>query len=263
MSPPPKSQKKVHYEPETFGHKSHSSRDSGIGTSSSASRSDRASSGTSAAERFAYQEIEDQRFNMRALQEALDAANDKIASLQLKIASLNEELGESNKDRRSLKKQNSYLIDQLDRLEKQHDKKSSSSSSFSTSSSGDKKATSDSKLRRNSTTSRAHSTSPRSRYPPLDTSSSILDSSHSGSYTTTSTPRDAYRRPTGLQSSTSSWQAPYSPPPAAPQPPPNPTSSMYPPGVSYSMRSQPVYASSITRSDIVYPNDGLYHPRPL
>ncbi|RFU24998.1 hypothetical protein B7463_g11338, partial [Scytalidium lignicola] len=256
MSPPPKSQKKkVHYESDTKGHRSHSSRDSGIGSSSSASRSDRASSGTSAGDTFTYQEIKDQRFNIRSLQEALDAANDKIAQQQALIDSLNADLAESNKERRSLKKHNSNLTDQLEKLQIASDKQ-----------------------RRNST---SYPTSPRTRYTADSSSTSGATqeshaiSEHSSQRWSTAAQLssrsrdDSYRRPSSIQISPSRREVPAplysSPPPAAPQPPPNPASPMYPPGyagVTYSTRTQPVYSAPITRADI-YPNDGLYHQRPL
>ena len=105
----PKS-KKVHYERGTTKgskhsshHRHHSSRDSGVGSSSA---SDRASLGTNPNEyEFDERQVEDQRYNLSVVQEALDAANEEIKHLKALNASLNESLAESHKENRTLKKE--------------------------------------------------------------------------------------------------------------------------------------------------------------
>ena len=110
--------KKVHYERGTKGsekHGRHHSRDSGIGSSSA---SDRASLGTSPLDEspFNYRQIQDQRQSLTALQEALDAANDKIRHLQSDNAKLNVSLAESNKENRALKKERIELLNNVEDL---------------------------------------------------------------------------------------------------------------------------------------------------
>ncbi|CAL3962599.1 hypothetical protein PZA11_000286 [Diplocarpon coronariae] len=109
-------QKKVHYERGTKSgsHHHRSSRDSGIGSSSA---SDRASLGTAANESsFDSRQIETQRHNLRAVQEALDAANDKIRQLEAGAARLNALLADSNKENRLLKKEKSELYNRVEHL---------------------------------------------------------------------------------------------------------------------------------------------------
>lgn len=118
--------KKVHYKRGTKGenekshHRHHSSRDSGFGSSSA---SDRASLGTSPLDEspFNYRQIQDQRNSVAALQEALDAANEKVRQCEEANARLNASLAESNREVRSLKKErlelekkNDDLMDELE-----------------------------------------------------------------------------------------------------------------------------------------------------
>ncbi|RDL40977.1 uncharacterized protein BP5553_00956 [Venustampulla echinocandica] len=123
FSPKPK---KVHYSSTTKGGKSHSShshskghshkasRDSGVGSSSA---SDRASLGTSPNESpFNSQEIQNQRHNPTALNEALDAANERIRELEEKNAQWNSLLSESNKENRLLKRERNDLLNDVDDL---------------------------------------------------------------------------------------------------------------------------------------------------
>jgi hypothetical protein len=110
--------KKVHYQRGTKGEKSHDrhhSRDSGVGSSSA---SDRASLGTSPLDEspFNYRQIQDQRHSLTALQEALDAANERIRQLQSDNSKLNASLAESNKENRSLKKDRIDLLNKVDEL---------------------------------------------------------------------------------------------------------------------------------------------------
>ncbi|PBP25665.1 hypothetical protein BUE80_DR003325 [Diplocarpon rosae] len=116
-------QKKVHYERGTKGgshhhhhhhhHHHRSSRDSGIGSSSA---SDRASLGTAANESPHDRQTETQRHNLRAVHEALDAANDKIRQLEAGAVKLNALLSESNKENRLLKREKSELCNRVEDL---------------------------------------------------------------------------------------------------------------------------------------------------
>jgi hypothetical protein len=110
-------QKHVHYDRGTKGGKTHghrSSRDSGVGSSSA---SDRASLGTAPNESsFTQQQIEDQRHILSAVQEALDAANERIKSLEAQSAQLNALLAESNKENRLLKREKTDLHNKVEDL---------------------------------------------------------------------------------------------------------------------------------------------------
>lgn len=102
--------KKVHYTSTTKG-KSSSSRnkfkdsgdtDSGIGSSiDSSSRASRASFDDESP--FDSQELQNQRHNPNALNEAFNAANERIRRLEDNVADLNEELKESHREIRLLK----------------------------------------------------------------------------------------------------------------------------------------------------------------
>jgi hypothetical protein len=92
-------------------HHHRSSRDSGVGSSSA---SDRASLGTAPDSPFTYQQVEDQRHILGAVQEALDAANEKIRQLEAANAKLNSALTESNKENRLLKREKGELLNKLD-----------------------------------------------------------------------------------------------------------------------------------------------------
>lgn len=92
-------------------HRHRSSRDSGVGSSSA---SDRASLGTAPDSPFTYQQVDDQRQILGAVQEALDAANEKIRQLEAATAKLNASLSESNKENRLLKREKAELHNELD-----------------------------------------------------------------------------------------------------------------------------------------------------
>jgi hypothetical protein len=92
-------------------HHHRSSRDSGVGSSSA---SDRASLGTAPDSPFTYQQVNDQRQILGAVQEALDAANEKIRQLEAANAKLNTALAESNKENRLLKREKADLHNKLD-----------------------------------------------------------------------------------------------------------------------------------------------------
>jgi hypothetical protein len=108
--------KKVHYESGTKGGKSHahrSSRDSGVGSSSA---SDRASLGTADESPFTHEQFEDQRHILSSVQEALDAANEKIRGLEASHFKLNTALTESNKQNRLLKREKEDLFNKVEDL---------------------------------------------------------------------------------------------------------------------------------------------------
>lgn len=106
------SSKRVHYERGTKGgsHSQRSSRDSGIG-----SASDRASLGTGVDDTvFSYQT--NQRHDVDALREALDAAYATIKQLQSSNKTLSDSLAESNKENRQLRKEKGGLLDKVEEL---------------------------------------------------------------------------------------------------------------------------------------------------
>jgi hypothetical protein len=108
--------KKVHYESGTKGGRSHahrSSRDSGVGSSSA---SDRASLGTADGSPFTHEQIEDQRHILSVVQEALDAANEKIRLLEASRAKLNDAFTESNRENRLLKREKGDLLEKVENL---------------------------------------------------------------------------------------------------------------------------------------------------
>ncbi|EKD16729.1 uncharacterized protein L3040_001468 [Drepanopeziza brunnea f. sp. 'multigermtubi'] len=123
MSSSPKQKKSVHYERGTKGSSHHhrSSRDSGVGTSSA---SDRASLGTPT-ESFNSSQIEAQRHSLRAVQEALDAANDRIGQLEASTAKLNVLLSDSNRENRLLKREKADLHNKIVELKEdlEHEKR--------------------------------------------------------------------------------------------------------------------------------------------
>ena len=248
-------QKKVHYERGTKGGKSHhshrSSRDSGVGSSSA---SDRASLGTAPEHDspFSYQQIEDQRLNLSAVQEALDAANERIRKLEAANENLNGLLAESNKENRSLKKEKKDLLDQIEELvvDLDHEKR----------------------INRREASPRTGTAAP------------------SGSRRTTPPRREADHRPRREDERSqgsrgerrTSWKEMPVPlferaPPSAPQPPPNPFAprpssvSYMPTTVSYAPTTAayapaPVFGIApppAPRSNDPYPNDGRYHPYPI
>jgi septal ring factor EnvC (AmiA/AmiB activator) len=88
-----------------------SSRDSGVGSSSA---SDRASLGTAPDSPFTYQQRDEQRQILGAVQEVLDAANEKIRQLEAANAKLNTALKESNQENRLLKREKAELHNKLD-----------------------------------------------------------------------------------------------------------------------------------------------------
>ncbi|CZS96310.1 hypothetical protein WAI453_009872 [Rhynchosporium graminicola] len=116
--------KKVRYESGTKGSSSSShhhrssrdERDSGIGSSNA---SVRASLGTGIAHNSSSlnaSEIAAQRHNLRAVQEALDSAHERIRECEVEKANLSAMLSESNKENRLLKKEKSDLCNRVEEL---------------------------------------------------------------------------------------------------------------------------------------------------
>lgn len=113
--------KHVRYTSSTKGPSSHRSRDSGIGSSHS-------SQGASLGTAEAY-DAEDQRRSPRALQNALNAANDRINQLEEANERFNKLLKEKSRDRRSLEgeredllAENSLLKQDVDKLKKDNER---------------------------------------------------------------------------------------------------------------------------------------------
>ncbi|PVH83589.1 hypothetical protein DL98DRAFT_585478 [Cadophora sp. DSE1049] len=102
-----------HYERSTKRHRHHKSRDSVIGRSVA---SDRATQGSTVTDPLNDCQVEDQRGNLRAVQEALDAAYDRINDLEANNASMNESLTDSNRENRALKKEKIGLIGEKEDL---------------------------------------------------------------------------------------------------------------------------------------------------
>ena len=248
--------KKVHYERGTKGEKSHrhhNSRDSGVGSSSA---SDRASLGTSPLDEspFNYRQIQDQRLSVTALQEALDAANDKIRQLQGDNAKLNSSLAESNKENRALRKERLDLVTKVDELLEDLDEERRATEKFRREASPRTggAAPSTSKTERRTTPPRRESTDSRP--------SRRDDERSQGSYNG----RTTYMP-----------QAPQAPPAQNPFTPLSPISTRassvsYPVGaVTYApapvgYTTSPIYSSAPPpASSGRFPNDGLYHPYPL
>jgi peptidoglycan hydrolase CwlO-like protein len=266
--------KKVHYERGTKGEKSHrhtSSRDSGVGSSSA---SDRASLGTSPLDEspFNYRQIQDQRLSVTALQEALDAANDKIRQLQGDNAKLNSTLAESNKENRAFKKERLELLNKIDDLiddleyEKKANEKFRRESSPRTSAAAPSKT---SKTERRTTPPRAEPRPASSRRESADPRPSRRDEERSERSEKSERSAGSYGRTTYVPTATQGppSQNPFMPLPTNPARTPSvsyaPSAVTYAPApVSYT--TSPIYTSpppSATSSR--FPNDGLYHPYPL
>lgn len=270
-------QKKVHYERGTkggrssHGHRSSGSRDSGVGSSSA---SDRASLGTSPKidTAFSYLDIENQRNRLGAVQEALDAARERIQLLEAANANLNAQLTESNKENRALKRERIELLDKLSpsnndlKDEKKRNHKSKRESSPRTG------VAAPSKTERRTTPPRNESRDAESPHYE-DERSRSSHTARRGSWRELPVPLyDGDRPPT----------APYSPSTASsttnpfmPNPPrPSPISVAYTPSAVYPTSPTVTYASmpsayttlpplpSHSSSDR-FPNDGRYHHYPL
>jgi hypothetical protein len=227
-------EKKVHYERGTKEDKSsyRHSRDSGVGSSST---SDRASLGTPPKDvPFSRHQIENQRYNLSAVQEALDAAYEKIRQLEQSTARLDDALADSNKKNRQLKREGMELMSQVEALTKE-----------------EKRSRRESRTERNSPPRRDEQQPPSPRR--------IEEGSQTGPRRTTIRRESVHERLPTVP------QAPYNP---APNPfTPRPASGSYivpvgvhgPPSVTYS----PAALAYNPTPSPKYPNDGLYHPYPL
>jgi len=275
---PNSTKKKVHYERGTKGSSHHhrSSRDSGVGSSSA---SDRASLGTTPnnSTPFSNSQIETQRHNPRAVQEALDAANERIRKLEISHQKLDDALTDSNKENRTLKREKAELHDRVEALLDDLDRERERSERY----------------RQQAQIQVSSSSSSRNSPPRSSPRSSPRNSREIEEAATASYHRESGRR--------SSYQQPQPMYPAAPQPPPNSApnpflpsprnSSSGAPGVVFapertvnyapstlSYSSSPVYAHAPlpiqTRGSSRYEsgsvsgkgssvNDGKYHLSPL
>ncbi|KAL5318774.1 hypothetical protein ACEPPN_013840 [Leptodophora sp. 'Broadleaf-Isolate-01'] len=211
-SPNTNKQKKVRYEAGTKGsssshhhhhsHRSSRDQDSGVGSSSA---SDRASLGTtpnaypsSSQQPFSSQQIETQRHNLRAVQEALDTANERIRQYEARTAELNAALSDSNKENRLLKREKSELFNQIRDLQDDLEVERKRNERI---------------VRRESTAS-VSSSSRNSPPPPLRSSprnSREIEAAAAASFARESARRMSYQQ--------QAQQGMY--PPTAPQPPPN------------------------------------------
>ena len=250
--------KKVHYERGTKGsekHGRHDSRDSGFGSSSA---SDRASLGTSPLDEspFNYRQIQDQRHSLTALQEALDAANEKIRQLHSYNAELNASLTESNRENRSLKKANNELWKRVDVLtyDLEDERKANEKSHRESYSRTGGVAPSSSKTERRTTPPKKERTEPRSRHHDDERSHGSY-SEHRTTFVPTASPSPPTLNPFKPHSpiSTRSPRGSYVPGPVAYAPAP----------VAYT--TSPIYSSPVSSatSSQYPPNDGGYHPLPV
>jgi len=249
--------KKVHYERGTKGEKSHrhhNSRDSGVGSSSA---SDRASLGTSPLDddSFNYRQIQNQRLSVPALQEALEAANERIRQLQGDNAKLNASLAESNGENRAFRKERLELLSKVDDLMDELEDERKANEKFRRESSPRTGGAAPAPRTERRTTP------PRREEPRTsrrDDERSERSERSQGSYGRT----------------TYMATAPTSPPsqnPFLPQPPVSirtpsvsyaPTAVAYAPApVAYS--TAPVYSPPPSATSSRFPNDGLYHPHPV
>ena len=244
--------KKVRYERGTKGGTSHhshrNSRDSGVGSSSA---SDRASLGTAPEHdsSFTHRQIEDQRLNLSAVQEALDAANERIRKLEASTERLSGLLAESNKENRSLKKEKRDLLDHIEDLDADLDYER--------------------RFNRREASPRTSAAAPSGsrRSPPRREA----DSRRSRREDERSEGTHGERRSSWKEMPVPLYDGPRTPP-LAPQPP-RPSSVSYPPTtVSYvpgtvSYAPNPVFGMAspppAPRSTDPYPNDGRYHPYPV
>ncbi|KAG4433740.1 hypothetical protein IFR05_010766 [Cadophora sp. M221] len=232
-------QKKVRYEAGTKGsssshnhHRSSRDQDSGVGSSSA---SDRASLGTtpnaypsSSQHPFSSQQIETQRHNLRAVQEALDTANERIQQYEASMAKLNAALSESNKENRLLKREKSELFNQIRDLQDDLE---------------DERRRGERIVRRESTAS-SHSASASRNSPPLRSSprnSREIEAAAAASFARESARRASYQAQQA--------QAMY--PPAAPQPPLNSTPNPFLPSPRNSSTGVPSSAVAFAPERVV------------
>ncbi|KAG9246913.1 hypothetical protein BJ878DRAFT_477859 [Calycina marina] len=94
-------------------HRGTGSRGSGIGSSSA---TDRASAGTSPDKGAPYGIVKEQRYDISVLQNALNAANDRIRYLEADKSHLNKVLTDSNRENRRLKREKGVHLTTIDGL---------------------------------------------------------------------------------------------------------------------------------------------------
>ncbi|KAG0651230.1 hypothetical protein D0Z07_1884 [Hyphodiscus hymeniophilus] len=248
--------KKVHYERGTKGsekHGRHHSRDSGVGSSSA---SDRASLGTSPLDEspFNDRQIRDQRHSLTALQEALDAAYEKIRQLQSDNAKMNTSLAESNKENRALKKERIELLNRVEDLEEDLEDERKANERFRRESSPRSGGTPPSRTERRTTPPKREHTEPRPRRRE-DERSQASYSEHRTTY-----------MPVAPQAPPS--QNPFTP--LSPISTRAPSASYTPAAVTYAQTpvtytTSPIYSSPpLSDTSTRYPpNDGGYHLYPV
>ena len=186
MSSSNKPKKVVHYERGTkpSSHRSHHSRDSGVGSPSASDRAtvhddddDQQQQASSSAKGG---HPSDQRYNLLAVQEALSASYERIKKLEANIKALNDALTASNKENRVLRnektgllKENEDLLEVMEELNQNLKKKEREASPRSSMASV--------KLeRRPSVSARQGSSSPRGHAPLLPLHPDERPTSHHG-----------------------------------------------------------------------------------
>jgi len=277
-------QKKVHYDRGTkgnksaHGHRSTGSRDSGVGSSSA---SDRASLGTSPEKDYPYGIVEDQHYDISALQNALHAANEKIRRLEAANAQLDQQLADSNKENRLLKREKGDLLKKVAEVEDDlaDERKANERSRRDSTPRTGAAAPSGSRGERRSTPPKRE---PREARDSESRRRIEEGSGHRSSWREQSAP--LYERPTYSERPPT---APHAPPSNTPHPfspvasetnPFLPNSSR-PPPVNYASSSASYTPTTVTyssapltytsaafappRSGSAFPNDGKYHPYPL
>jgi len=260
--------KKVHYERGTKGgrstHRSSASRDSGVGSSS-----DRASLGTDEDSPSGHRETEDQRHILRSVQEALDAALDRIKKQESEINSLDVALRESNRENRLLKREKQDLLNKVDDLMQDLDDQKRVNERLKRDSRGSigSDASSSREEKRSSDTPPSPTSPRRDPRPYLRSSVSNHDDPPQQRARDDDWPR--YRGGNVPRSSASAgYSAASMASPVPPRPNPfEPISSAPPlPTRPYVGRGPalPVYAMGPVSPVVdAYPNDGNYHPYPL
>jgi hypothetical protein len=234
-------------------HHHRSSRDSGVGSSSA---SDRASLGTAPDSPFTYQQVNDQRQSLGALQEALDAANEKIRQLEATNAKFNTALAESNKENRLLKREKADLHNKLDDALDEIERKEKVIDQFAREMSPKR-----SEEKRSSTSSRSSREEKRSSHSREEKErKSIRRASSSHGH------RSSWRGPVPLYDSHAS--AGTTPNPFAPRGAPLPAQTYHAPGPVAYATDQLSYAAGPTFGHPHSPvreryNDGRYHLSPV
>jgi len=281
-------QKKVHYDRGTkgnkssHGHRSTGSRDSGVGSSSA---SDRASLGTSPEKDSRYEIVEDQRYDISAVQNALHAANEKIRRLEAANAQLDGQLTDSNKENRLLKREKGELLRKVENLEDElaDERKANEKFRRDTTPRTGAAAPSGTRTERRSTPPKKEVRETESRRRVEEASQTSRNDRRS-SWREQPVPlyeRTTYseRPPTAPHAPSSNASNPFSPVTSNETNPFLPNSTRTP-SVSYASSSVSYAPTAVTyapaplayttapafppsRSGSTFPNDGKYHPYPL